>query len=153
MQETVISLAEEFAHAARINTYVTPTSYLDLLQTFKNLFEKSRSKIGEAKSRYDIGLEKLQSTQAQVKEMQQQLEELQPQLEESVTATNKLMKEIEVKTKDADAKKAVVAVEEKQCNEQAAEAKEQADECQKELDVALPAYRQAMAALKVIKKI
>merc|ERR1712129_254117 len=135
-----------------MGTYVTPTSYLDLLQTFKNLFEKSRSKIGEAKSRYDIGLDKLSSTQVQVKEMQLQLEELQPQLKESVIATNKLMKEIGIKTKDADAKKAVVAVEEKQCNEQAAEAKEQADECQKELDVALPAYRQAMAALKVIKK-
>eukprot|EP01084_Bolivina_argentea_P281903 482434_1 len=152
MQETVIEIADEFAHASRINTYVTPTSYLDLLQTFKNLFEKSRTKIGEAKQRYDIGLDKLKSTEQQVKQMQQQLEELQPQLEQSVIATNKLMKEIQVKTKDADAKKAVVAVEEAQCNKQAAEAKEQADECQKELDVALPAYEQAMAALKVIKK-
>ena len=152
MQESVIETAAAFQVTNRINTYVTPTSYLDLLQTFKNLFEKSRSKIGDAKRRYDIGLDKLKTTQSQVKDMQQQLEELQPQLEESVTATNKLMKEIQIKTKDADGKKAIVAVEEAQCNKQAAEAKEQADECQKELDVALPAYEQAMAALKVIKK-
>eukprot|EP01084_Bolivina_argentea_P091346 164444_1 len=152
MQETIINLCNEFAITERINTYVTPTSYLDLLKTFKNLFEKSRNKISQAKNRYDIGLNKLKKTQQQVVEMQQELEELQPQLEESVIATNKLMREIEIKTVDADKKKAIVAVEEKQCNEQAAEAKEQADECQRELDVALPAYEQAMAALKVIKK-
>jgi len=152
MQESVLETAADFLFAARIPSYVTPTSYLDLLKTFKNLFEKTRTAIGAAKRRYDIGLAKLSSTQSAVKEMQQQLEGLQPQLEESVLSTNKLMKEIAVQTKDADAKKEVVAVEEKQCNQQAAEAKQQADECQKELDVALPAYEQAMAALKVIKK-
>ena len=152
MQESVIKHSKDFLVSNKINSYVTPSSYLDLLQTFKNLFETTREKIGSAKSRYDIGLDKIKSTQTQVQEMQIQLEELQPKLEVAVKDTNALMKEIEIKTKDADAKKAVVAVEEKECNKQAEAAQKTQEECQKELDVAMPAYEQAMAALKVIKK-
>ncbi|ETO18470.1 hypothetical protein RFI_18796 [Reticulomyxa filosa] len=152
MQSSVTQLAEVFLQNARFHTYVTPMSYMSLLRTFQSLYEATKKKIGTAKERYDIGLEKLQSTQVQVKEMQQQLEGLQPKLEESVKKTNELMAEIQVKTKDADTKKEAVVVEERQCNQQASAAREVEEQCQEQLDKAMPAYLEAMKALKVIKK-
>ena len=49
--------------------------------------------------------------------MQAELEDLQPKLKVAIKETNKLMAVLEVQGADADEKKAVVAVEEKACNE------------------------------------
>jgi len=67
---------------ARYN-YVTPTSYLELISTFKTLLDKQRQFVIKAKSRYEVGLEKLESAASQVSTMQTELTALQPQLIEA----------------------------------------------------------------------
>ena len=47
--------------------YVTPTSYLELIKTFKNLLNKKRLEILTLKNRYVIGLEKLEFSENQVR--------------------------------------------------------------------------------------
>jgi hypothetical protein len=60
--------------------YVTPTSYLELISTFKSLLSTKRNAVMTAKTRYENGLEKLRTTAESVADMQKNLEELQPKL-------------------------------------------------------------------------
>lgn len=45
---------------------MTPTSYLELIKTFKNLLNKKRLEILTLKNRYQVGLEKLDFSEQQV---------------------------------------------------------------------------------------
>ena len=46
--------------------YVTPTSYLELISTFRTLLEAKRLQNNKMKGRYTVGLEKLQNSAEQV---------------------------------------------------------------------------------------
>jgi len=48
---------------------VTPTSYLELIKTFKNLLNKKRLELITLKDRYVVGLEKLEFSESQVNDL------------------------------------------------------------------------------------
>lgn len=73
-------LSQEFLRRAKRHNYVTPTSYLELINTFKDLLEKKRKEALDGKKRYEVGLERLDSTHKQVEKMQETLVALQPML-------------------------------------------------------------------------
>lgn len=52
---------------ARRHYYVTPTSYLQLLQLFKALLARQQAAVTGQRRRYEVGLEKLASTEEQVR--------------------------------------------------------------------------------------
>ena len=82
-------LAEKFGREERRMAYVTPTSYLQLISTFKALLNSQRTEVLDAKNRYDNGLQKIAETQVQVDEMQKVLVDLQPKLKEATIATDR----------------------------------------------------------------
>ena len=102
------------------HNYVTPTSYLELIQTFKSLLIFKRNEISLMRNRYTGGLEKLAFAATQVAVMQKQLQELQPQLVKTSEETEKLMVKIESETVDVEAKKELVSADEAVMNEAAA---------------------------------
>ena len=111
------------------HNYVTPTSYLELIQTFKKLLTLKRNEISTLKSRYVTGLEKLDFASSQVFIMQDELTELQPQLVATSAEVETMMVKIEQDTVEAEAKKEVVAADEAVANEAAAAAQAIKDEC------------------------
>jgi dynein heavy chain len=48
------------------HSYVTPTSYLELVTSFKNLYDMKVEKITVQRNRYEAGLEKLDFAAGQV---------------------------------------------------------------------------------------
>ena len=66
MQQRVTSLSTRFLIELRRYYYVTPTSYLELINTFKSLIGRKKTEILTAKSRYENGLEKIVSTENMV---------------------------------------------------------------------------------------
>lgn len=74
------NLTKDFLRKARRYNYVTPTSYLELINTFKDLLAKKRKEALDGKKRYEAGLERLDSTHKQVEKMQEILIALQPKL-------------------------------------------------------------------------
>lgn len=48
------------------HNYVTPTSYLELINAFKNLLQQKQDETMKAKQRYLVGLEKLAFASSQV---------------------------------------------------------------------------------------
>jgi dynein heavy chain len=91
MQKSVYSLSERFLKEVGRYYYVTPTSYLELINAFKGLLDNKRSEVTMFKSRYDVGLDKIISTEQQVFKMQAELEELKPYLKKTKEETVQLM--------------------------------------------------------------
>ena len=96
-----------FYDELRRHNYVTPTSYLELILTFKKLLGLKRTDISKMKNRYLVGLEKLDFAASQVSVMQQELTDLQPELIKTSEDTEKLMVKIEQDTVEVEAKKEV----------------------------------------------
>ena len=148
--QSVRGLSDKFYDVLRRKNYTTPTSYLELIMTFKDLLGKKRSEILATKRRYTTGLEKLEFAASQVSIMQQELKELQPQLVETSKETELLMVKIERDTVEAEAKKEVVAADEAVANKAAAKSKAIKEECEGDLAEALPALEAAIAALNTL---
>uniref|UniRef100_A0A8D0CCX0 Dynein axonemal heavy chain 3 n=1 Tax=Scleropages formosus TaxID=113540 RepID=A0A8D0CCX0_SCLFO len=155
-QESVRNLSEKYFSRLGRHNYVTPTSYLELILTFKVLLNSKRQEVDTARSRYLVGLQKLDFAASQVSVMQQELTALQPELIKTSAETEEMMKKIEVETVEVDAKKKLVLVDEQVANEAAAAAKKikaetKQDECEGDLAEAMPALEAALSALDTLK--
>ena len=71
--ESVRLMSQKYYYTLRRHNYVTPTSYLELILTFKNLLAHKRDEILLLKNRYLTGLEKLQFAASQVRNTTHQL--------------------------------------------------------------------------------
>ncbi|CAL8240697.1 unnamed protein product [Merluccius merluccius] len=147
---STIELSARFHTELQRHNYVTPTSYLELISTFKALLSKKRSEVMSLKRRYEVGLEKLASAAAQVATMQVELEALQPQLRVASREVDELMVEMERESAEVAATEKVVKADEAVANEQAMGAKAIKDECDADLAIAMPILESALAALNTL---
>lgn len=65
-QTSVREISERYFSRLRRHNYVTPTSYLELILTFKNLLNVKRNEVATARNRYIVGLQKLEFAASQV---------------------------------------------------------------------------------------
>ena len=65
-QESVKKLSLDYYNILRRHNYVTPTSYLELILTFKTLLNKKRQEVDMMRNRYLTGLQKLEFAASQV---------------------------------------------------------------------------------------
>lgn len=65
-QTNVRDMSERYFSRLRRHNYVTPTSYLELILTFKHLLQVKRNEVNTARNRYVIGLQKLDFAASQV---------------------------------------------------------------------------------------
>ncbi|KAM4676017.1 dynein axonemal heavy chain 3-like [Discoglossus pictus] len=149
--QSVVALAERFLESLQRHIYVTSTSYLELIKTFKNLLERKRLELLTSKNRYTVGLEKLDFASSQIAIMQQELTELKPMLIERSNETKELVNIIADETLEVEAVKSLVEADEATANKAAQEAKAIKDECEEKLSIATPALNKAIAALDTLK--
>ncbi|KAI8782171.1 dynein heavy chain 12, axonemal, partial [Biomphalaria glabrata] len=149
--QNVIEFSNRFRLELGRKNYVTPISYLELINSFKNLLKTKQDETMKAKKRYIVGLQKLAFASSQVATMQTELEKLQPELVLSASETEKMMAIIEKESVAVEETSKKVKVDEAVANEAAAEAKTLKDECETELAEALPALEGALAALNILE--
>lgn len=65
-QTSVREMSEQYYSQLRRHNYVTPTSYLELILTFKTLLNLKRDEVDTARNRYIVGLQKLEFATSQV---------------------------------------------------------------------------------------
>jgi dynein heavy chain len=135
----------------RRRNYVTPTSYLELIKTFKTLLDRKRLEILTLKDRYVIGIEKLEMSEGQVANMQKELTDLQPKLIKTREETEELIAIIEKEAAEVDAVKQNVEADTERANKAATEAQKIKDECEEKLELAMPALNEAVNALDTLK--
>lgn len=148
---SVQEASEKFYQELQRKTYVTPTSYLELIQTFMSLYNFKVEQITLQRNRYETGLEKLDFAAGQVGLMQEELHALQPKLIEASAKTEKLMIKIEQDTVVVEAKREIVGADEALANEAAAAAQAIKDDCESDLSEAIPALEAAVDALNTLK--
>lgn len=140
-------LFEQFAR----KTYITPPSFFEMLNLFQELYQQKHLEITSKRERYTTGLENLERAAAQVGDMQQKLFDLQPKLKQLSDETEQIMVKIERDTAEAEKKKEVVGADEAAANETAAAAQAIKDDCDGDLQEAIPALNSALAALNTLK--
>lgn len=135
----------------RCISYVTASSFVEMLQQFELRFAEKFNEITAKRERYTTGLEKLENAARQVGDMQQKLFDLQPKLKQLSDETEQIMVTIERETAEAEKKKEVVGADEAAANEAAAAAQAIKDDCDSDLQEAIPAFNAALAALNTLK--
>ncbi|OUM67642.1 hypothetical protein PIROE2DRAFT_4933 [Piromyces sp. E2] len=144
-------LSKKLFNTLRRHTYVTPTSYLELIKTYKRILTMKRNEIYNIKNRYDVGLGQLAQAAAQISVMQTNLNDLKPQLIKTSKDTDDMLVIVQRESAEVEKKKSVVQKDEEVANKKASEAKAIKDECEGELAVALPALEAALEALDTLK--
>ncbi|KAJ9459042.1 Dynein-1-beta heavy chain [Diplonema papillatum] len=152
MQRDTQEMCKQYLEEARMHSYVTPTSYLELLSTFRSLLANMRASISSAKHRYDHGLDTLKRTEEEVEDKQQALELLKPHLVATMAETAEAEADIAKRKDEAAEIRSVVALEEEETSKKEAEARGIEEHCKNELAEALPALNKAMEAVKNIDK-
>ncbi|ELK04803.1 Dynein heavy chain 7, axonemal [Pteropus alecto] len=147
---STIDLSTSFYVELQRYNYVTPTSYLELISTFKLLLEKKRSEVMKMKKRYEVGLDKLDSAASQVATMQSELEALHPQLKVASKEVDEMMLIIERESIEVAKTEKIVKADEIVANEQAMASKAIKDECDADLAGALPILESALSALDTL---
>ncbi|XP_039753870.1 dynein heavy chain 3, axonemal [Pararge aegeria] len=148
---SVVQLSDRFYSEQKRKVYVTPTSYLELIKAFQNLYALKVDQITKSRNRYETGLEQLDFASGQVAVMQQNLIDLQPLLVETSDKTEKLMIKIEQDTVVVEKQKEIVGADEALANEAAAAAQAIKDDCESDLAEAVPALQAALDALNTLK--
>jgi len=151
VHQSVEAGAKRIMESARRPIYITPTSFLELIASYKKVLELRRSAVGTLKMRLQKGLDALAAAAYAVANMQTELTAKQPVLEQTKKEVGEMMVVIA-----QDKEKAAVTKE--SCTKVESEAKIQADsataikeDAQRDLDEALPALNVAEKALKALK--
>jgi len=152
MHENVAELSGRFLSETRRHNYVTPTSYLELINTYKTLLKHKREQINMQIKRYTGGLGALALAETSVNTMKQELIDLQPGLLQAQKDTEALTAKVEAAIPGVDAQKAVAMKDEEATAKQAAEVQKVKEECEADLAEAIPILNDALKALDTIKK-
>ncbi|KAJ3333612.1 Dynein heavy chain 7, axonemal [Blyttiomyces sp. JEL0837] len=150
--QSSIKLSERFLAALTRHNYVTPTSYLELLNAYKHLLLSKNEEISAVRRRYAGGLEKLKFAAEQVMQMQHDLSDLQPQLKKTSEETSDMLVKIEKESVEVEATRTNVAAEEAIATEKAQQAEAIKTDCEADLATALPLLNAALSALDTLKK-
>nr|XP_061814136.1 dynein axonemal heavy chain 1-like [Nerophis lumbriciformis] len=152
IHQIVARKCEQFLAELSRQNYVTPKSYLELLNIFSNLIGRKKQELCRARERMSTGLDKLLSTAEDVSKMQEEMEVMRPLLEEAARETEVTMETIKKDSVIAEETRKSVQEEEAKATESARVAGEIAADAQRDLDEALPALDAATTSLKSLNK-
>jgi dynein heavy chain len=94
MQSRVINYSNKYYQELRRHNYVTPMSFIELLNLFKNLLQKRTVEIQNEINRYGNGLIVLAESEETAQKMGEYIKVLEPQLKEQQEITNKQLIEL-----------------------------------------------------------
>jgi len=103
------AVAEEFFENLRRRTYMTPTSYLELIRLFIDLLGLKKGELSTKLSRYKVGAQRLDETKTVVDKLKIDLTRMQPTIEQGKKDTAELI--IQVDKEEGIAKEKAAACE------------------------------------------
>uniref|UniRef100_A0A1B0FG22 AAA+ ATPase domain-containing protein n=1 Tax=Glossina morsitans morsitans TaxID=37546 RepID=A0A1B0FG22_GLOMM len=152
MHKTVEDASVKFYKEMKRHYYTTPSSYLELLKLYQNLLNVKTQEIINKRKRITNGLNKILETNDIIAVMQRELEIMVPELDEKSATMKQLLEKLAVESKQADQVKEAVLRDEVAAKEKAESCKAMSDEANKDLEIAMPALRDAEDALKGLSK-
>jgi dynein heavy chain len=139
------------AQTKRMN-YVTPKSFLALIEFYSSLLAKKQSKVESQIDRLATGLATLQKTAKDVAELQEDLKVTMVKVEEKKAATNVLLEQMGKEQEGANIQKEIASGEAEKAAIATAKAVAIQENAEKELAAAKPAMEQAADAVNCLDK-
>jgi dynein heavy chain len=152
MQLRTTDLAKKYLANEKRYYYVTPTSYLVLIQAFKSLLDTKRRAIDDLINKYDTGIKQLANAKAEVDILKEKLEKLMPELTKAKQETSELIVEVDKQKKEVAIKTTEVEAEEAVAKEKKGEADAIQKDCEFELSRVMPIYNAAIRAVQQLKR-
>eukprot|EP00392_Amoebophrya_sp_AT5.2_P015402 g15604.t1 len=150
MQAMVGDVCGEYFTRMRKHVYVTPKTFLCLIDFYKGLYRVKYDEINAQETAVNTGLEKLAEASAQVEEMKIELREQEKVLKIEEEKTNKLLTKVQFEKGKAEKKAEEVGVQKAGCLETAAGINKDKEEANIELQKAMPFLHEAESACKSI---
>ncbi|EGR30170.1 hypothetical protein IMG5_139330 [Ichthyophthirius multifiliis] len=152
VHQSVEEEAQLFFKNLRRRVYITPKSYIDLIEGYKELLKNKQESLDTQKNKLSSGLYKLKEANDIIKELKEKLTELQPVLQKKTIEQDELIKKLEIDSFEANKVRVVVKEEEAQVNDKAQEIREMKNEADKVLQAALPMLQAANEALNILDR-
>ncbi|XP_068007753.1 dynein axonemal heavy chain 9 [Melanerpes formicivorus] len=132
--------------------YTTPKSFLEQLKLYHSLLSKKGKDLKAKMERLENGLEKLNSTSAQVEELKAKLAVQEVELKQKNEDADKLIQVVGVETEKVSKEKAVADEEEQKVALITQEVEQKQKDCEEDLAKAEPALAAAQEALNTLNK-
>ena len=150
--EDVIASSAKILEQLRRYIYVTPTSYLELVKSYRAMLGSKRKEVGAARDRLKNGTTKLDEAKIQVEEMSVELEKKKIIVGKAAKDCEELLVVIVSERRAADEKQKVVEKDATRIAKEAASANAIAADCEEDLGRALPALEKAMIEVEKLDK-
>ena len=134
----------------RRHVYVTPRSFLVLVDLYKKLYAEKYAEVNALERSVNVGLQKLDEAAADVEKLKIDLKEEEKTLVVAEAETNSLLSRVESETAKGEIKAAEVGKQRDACLKKKAEIEAEQAEAERDLQAALPFLREAEEAVKSI---
>ena len=112
VDQSVSKYSEEYYKKLRRRVYTTPKSYIQLIESYKEIMFKCKEEISNNRNKLSKGLYKLNEANSTIAGLQEKLIELQPILKQKTLEQDELIKKLETDKYEANKVKSVVEDEE-----------------------------------------
>ena len=145
--------SREFSNQMKRYIYLTPTSYLELLNIYQKILNAKRAEIAKGINRFENGLKVLQEAGVEVGLMQKNISEQKPLLEENQAKTRQLVEILSVESAKAKEEERDATVKKEAADKFEAECKSFLDRANTELEQVRPLIDSALSSIKKVRKI
>ncbi|XP_053544923.1 dynein axonemal heavy chain 9 [Bombina bombina] len=149
---SVNEMSRSYLSNERRYNYTTPKSFLEQIKLYQNLLLKKSKELAAKMERLENGLQKLNSTSAQVDDLKAKLAAQEVELKQKNEDADKLIQVVGVETEKVSKEKAIADEEEKKVAVIAEEVGRKQKECEEDLLKAEPALAAAKEALNTLNR-
>jgi len=152
IHKRVESESKEFSNQMKRYIYLTPTSYLELLNTYQKILKAKRKEIDKAIKRFEEGLKVLKDARVQVDKMSKEISENKPILEANQLNTKALKEDLAIEKEKASQDEREANIKKDAADKFEAECKIILDEANFQLDLVRPLIAEAVNSVNKVKK-
>jgi len=152
VHQSVVTMSKRMLFELKRHTYVTPTNYLELVSGYKSLLAEKQRELGDAASKLQNGLQKIDETRRKVEVMSVELEEAKVQVAQFQKQCEDFLVIIVQQKREADDQQKSIAIRGEKIAEEEAKCQAIADNAQQDLNEAMPALEEAVKALESLNK-
>ncbi|KAM8946996.1 dynein axonemal heavy chain 9 [Pelodytes ibericus] len=149
---SVNDMSRSYLSNERRFNYTTPKSFLEQIKLYQNLLQKKGKELSAKMERLENGLQKLNSTAAQVDDLKAKLAAQEVELKQKNEDADKLIQVVGVETEKVSKEKAIADGEEQKVAVIAEEVGRKQKDCEEDLAKAEPALAAAQEALNTLNK-
>jgi dynein heavy chain, axonemal len=152
LHDTTNQKAEQMREQIHRHTYVTPSSFIDLVRGFRTMLQSKKVSIIEQRDKLANGMSKLEETKVTVSVMREELKVQDARLQAKSAEVSKATESIQARQHIAEEQQTLVASEKVKIEQTKRAALADQAEAQTDLDRAMPTLLEAQAALDKLDK-